>query len=90
MAQDINIKIDNILHRGGLVRVRVKHPSSGVDKLSVNEWPVIMNAVGAAWGDAEKNVGFTYTFPFPLAKGSGFPYCLPMEFEAEAAVAMLG
>jgi hypothetical protein len=91
MTQDINIKITNVTRQGGLVCIRVQHPSSGVDKVKVNEWPVLLNAIGASsWADATKNTGFTYTFPFALARGTGFPYCLPMQLEADEAVAVLG
>lgn len=91
MAENINIRIGNVVRQGSVVRVRVRLPSSTTDKTHVNEWPVLLNALGATpWTDVTKNTGFTYTFPFALAKGVGFPYCLPMELEGEDALITLG
>ncbi len=91
MAENINIVIGNVVRQGGVARVRVSWPTSTVNKLQVNEWPVLLNALTkTAYADATKNNGFTYTFPFALSKGTGFPYCLPMELEEEVAVAVLG
>lgn len=83
MAENINITISNVVRQGGLSRIRVSKPSSSVDKVTVNEWPVILNALAkTAFADVDTNTGFTYTFPFALAKGSGFPYCFTMQLEA--------
>ena len=91
MAENINISIGNVVRQGGIARIRMSRPSSTVNKVSVNEWPVLLNALGATpWTDVTKNTGFTYTFPFALAKGTGFPYCLPMELDGEPAIMRLG
>nr|DAW48930.1 MAG TPA: hypothetical protein [Caudoviricetes sp.] len=91
MAENINISIGNVVRQGGIARIRMRRPSSTVNKVSVNEWPVLLNALGATpWTDVTKNTGFTYTFPFALAKGVGFPYCLPMELDGEDALITLG
>lgn len=91
MAENINISIGNVVRQGGIARIRMRRPSSTTDKTRVNEWPVLLNALGATpWADVTKNTGFTYTFPFALAKGTGFPYCLPMELDGEPAIMRLG
>lgn len=91
MAENINISIGNVVRKGGIARIRMRRPSSTTDKTRVNEWPVLLNALGATpWTDVTKNTGFTYTFPFALAKGTGFPYCLPMELDGEPAIMRLG
>lgn len=91
MAENINISIGNVVRQGGIARIRMRRPSSTTDKTRVNEWPVLLNALGATpWTDVTKNTGFTYTFPFALAKGTGFPYCLPMELDGEPAIMRLG
>lgn len=91
MAENINISIGNVVRQGGIARIRMRRPSSTTDKTCVNEWPVLLNALGATpWTDVTKNTGFTYTFPFALAKGTGFPYCLPLELDGEPAIMRLG
>ncbi len=97
MAENIDIRIGNVLRQGSVARVRMRWPSSTVNKTLVNEWPVLLNAIErTAFADATANTGFTYTFPFALARGTGFPYCMPMQLEADAgeaaaeAVAVLG
>lgn len=91
MAENINISIGNVVRQGGIARIRMRRPSSTTDKTRVNEWPVLLNALGATpWTDVTENTGFTYTFPFALAKGTGFPYCLPMELDGEPAIMRLG
>lgn len=91
MAENINISIGNVVRQGGIARIRMRRPSSTVNKVSVNEWPVLLNALLTTdWVGVTKNTGFTYTFPFALAKGTGFPYCLPMELDGEPAIMRLG
>lgn len=97
MAENIDIRIGNVVRQGSVARVRMRWPSSTVNKTEVNEWPVLLNAIAlTAFADATVDTGFTYTFPFALARGTGFPYCMPMQLEADAveaaeeAVAVLG
>lgn len=99
MAENINISIGNVVRQGSVARVRMRWPTSTVNKTQVNEWPVLLNAIErTAFADATVDQGFTYTFPFALARGTGFPYCMSMQLEAdpvteeaaEEAVAVLG
>lgn len=97
MAENIDIRIGNVVRQGSVARVRMRWPSSTVNKTEVNEWPVLLNAIAlTAFADATVDTGFTYTFPFALARGTGFPYCMPMQLETDAveaeeeAVAVLG
>lgn len=78
MAENINISIGNVVRQGSVARVRMRWPTSTVNKTQVNEWPVLLNAIErTAFADATVDQGFTYTFPFALARGTGFPTACP-------------
>ncbi len=87
MAQNIDVSVTRIIQIGNVTCVRVTLPTSTVDKKAVNEWPVILNGVAtSAFVQSDQTQGFTYTFPFALGKGIGFPYCLSMQLEEEEPI----
>ncbi len=52
------------------------------DEANTNELPIILNALKQNENvDPYANVCFTYTFPFELAGGHGFPYVFDFELE---------
>ena len=83
MAENMNISVTRVTQVENTCCLRVQLPTSTVNKKQVNEWQVILNALASSvYARTDYSQGFTYTFPFALAKGTGFPYCLPMQFEA--------
>ena len=86
MANKIGFIVENReIHANGVSQVTIRMMSSDKPHLATNELPLILNAIkGSQYTDQEiDNLGFTYTFPFALARGWGFPYVLDFEFDED-------
>ena len=58
--------------------------NSDKPRLTTNELPLIFNAIkDSHFTDSEVQIGFTYTFPFTLSRGWGFPYVFDFEIDDE-------
>lgn len=74
----------------GLVHLSVRMLHSSLPQKTTNELPIILNALKAhGLMDVDANICFTYTFPFPLAQGFGFPYLLDMQFEDDDLLTLM-
>lgn len=66
----------------GHVRLTIRMLNSSKAMVKTNEMPIILNSIKASGMiDPKIQRGFTYTFPFELSQGHGFPYMLDMNFE---------
>lgn len=66
----------------GHLHLTLKMLNSTMSMPSTNELPIILNTLKATdLLDKDVQRGFTYTFPFALSQGFGFPYLLDMQFE---------
>ncbi len=66
----------------GHVKLSIRMLNSSKPMGSTRELPIILNALKAnSVTNPQVNRGFTYTFPFGLSQGHGFPYLLDFSFE---------
>lgn len=66
----------------GHVMLTIRMLNSSKPIVTTNELPIILNAIKASSVmNPQVNRGFTYTFPFELSQGHGFPYRLDLNFE---------
>lgn len=73
----------------GHVKLTIRMLASTKEQVSTNELPIILNALSAShYMNPQSHVGFTYTFPFSLSQGFGFPYVFDMEFEKEGMLTL--
>lgn len=86
MAMESNNKIGFIIDRREVtdshVKLTIRMLNSSKPMTTTNELPIILNAIKASTVmNPQVNRGFTYTFPFELTQGHGFPYLLDFNFE---------
>jgi hypothetical protein len=73
----------------GHVKLTIRMLASTKEQASTNELPIILNALAAShFMNPQSHVGFTYTFPFPLSQGFGFPYVFDMEFDEDSMLTL--
>lgn len=85
----IGFIIDGREVKNGLVHLSVRMLNSTLSQPTTNELPIILNALKShGLLDTDANICFTYTFPFPLAQGWGFPYVLDMQFEDDGMLTL--
>lgn len=73
----------------GLVHLSVRMLNSTLPQPTTNELPIILNALKShGILDTDANICFTYTFPFPLAQGWGFPYVFDLQFEDDTLLTL--
>lgn len=66
----------------GHVKLTIRMLNSSKPMAKTNELPIILNAIKAnSVMNPQADRGFTYTFPFKLSQGHGFPYVLDLNFE---------
>ena len=87
--KNINIVIKAKTMVGNVIGLTVLRPlSSSMPQLTTNEIPILLNSiVNGGYLDQSVQVGFTYTFPFNLARSRGFPYALSFQFEGAIRLA---
>lgn len=74
----------------GIVKVSVRLINSNKHELKTNELPIILNALKHSDVlDPDANLCFTYTFPFPLARGHGFPYVFDFALEDDGLLTLM-
>lgn len=75
---------------GGVVKVSLRLINSNKDGLKTNELPIILNALKQSdILDPDANLCFTYTFPFVLSRGHGFPYIFDFELEDDSLLTLM-
>lgn len=81
--RNINVVVKAKSVIGDVIGLTVLRPlSSTMPQITTNEIPILLNSiVNSGYLDAEKQFGFTYTFPFALAPGRGFPYTFNFHIE---------
>ena len=93
MADKRNGKIGFIVENkevvNGVVKVSVRMLNSTLAQPTTNELPLLLHALKSnELLSVDANICFTYTFPFPLAQGWGFPYVLDMQFEDDGMLTL--
>ena len=94
MADNRNGKIGFIVENkevvNGLVKVSVRMLNSTLVQPTTNELPVILHAISnSSYANVNANDRFTYTFPFALAQGHGFPYVFDAQFEDDNLITLI-
>ena len=73
----------------GVAKVTIRMLHSDKPTLATNELPLILHSLkDSQYVDAEVQIGFTYTFPFVLSVGHGFPYVFNFEIEKEGLLTL--
>lgn len=85
MANKVGFIVENReIHDNGVTKVTIRMLNSDKPRLTTNELPLIFNAIKDSYfTDSEVQIGFTYTFPFTLSRGWGFPYVFDFEIDDE-------
>lgn len=80
--EKIGVIVDRKDVKDGHVRLTIRMLNSSKAMVKTNEMPIILNSIKAS-GMIDPTIqrGFTYTFPFELSQGHGFPYLLDMNLE---------
>lgn len=85
----IGFIVDNREIVNGVVHLSVRMLNSSLKQISTNELPIILNTLAASsYMDEQTHVGFTYTFPFILSPGWGFPYVFDFQFEEDSMLTL--
>lgn len=85
----IGLIIDGREVKNGLVHLSVRMLNSTMAQPTTNELPLLLHALKSnELLSPDANICFTYTFPFPLAQGWGFPYVLDMQFEDDGMLTL--
>lgn len=85
----IGFIVDNREVVDGVVHLSVRMLNSTLRQPTTNELPIILNTLAnSRYMDEDAHVGFTYTFPFVLSPGWGFPYVLDMQFEEDSMLTL--
>lgn len=82
---NINFRISSRIRDadGKGARLTIRMMDSGQPAMSTNELMLVLNALKRHDQTSIPNTGFTYVFPFALAKGKGFTFEFPFELTAE-------
>ena len=81
----VSLIIDGREIKSGLVHLSVRM----LAQPTTNELPLLLHALTSnELLSPDANICFTYTFPFPLAQGWGFPYVLDMQFEDDGMLTL--
>ena len=85
----VSLIIDGREIKSGLVHLSVRMLNSTMAQPKTNELPLLLHALKSnELLSVDANICFTYTFPFPLAQGWGFPYVLDMQFEDDGMLTL--
>lgn len=85
----IGLIVENREMVNGLMKVTVRMLNSTMSQGQTNELPIMLNAIlGSSHMDPLSNDRFTYTFPFALSQGFGFPYVFDLEFDEDSMLTL--